>query len=86
MAKPVIAMKAGDVVINKFKLTNSIIKHWMYSAECADVFGGISPGSEFKVIETQSVRHPFWIILAIPGRDPVASLKLSAQEFVMQFA
>jgi hypothetical protein len=77
-------LKVGSKVRSRFELNKARIQHWRYGRECADIGGGLMPNAIFEISEMGHVPTK-WAKLAIPGRSPVAHLKLSAEELASGF-
>ncbi len=76
-----IHLTRGAVVSNKWLLTNARVRSWKYASECADVLGGLMPGSSLTVEEVCKTPGSVWFKLGMAGRFPPAFLKLSGEEF-----
>lgn len=86
--KPLHVVKVGATITPKRRLTNNIVKQFMYSNECADVGGGLVENTAIlEIIE----KSPFsngstsWVKVAIPGSYPKKVLKLSGEEYFTKF-
>src|SRR3982751_1311679 len=87
--KPVVAKsKANSMIVNLIE--GSVItptrfikpgKHWHYARECAGLSGGLMPGAELKVVDVSKVSGSLWVKAELPGRDPVAYLKIDGEEY-----
>jgi hypothetical protein len=81
----IIALQSGQI-ITPIRLLNRIaISHWKYAGECGDVGGGLLPGAELKIIEISKRPGAMWIRAELPGRFPSAALKISGEEYALNF-
>jgi len=62
-------------------IENARVKQWKYALECADVGGGLMPGSQLKVAEVGKAPGQMFVVARLPGTDPPRFLKISGAEF-----
>jgi len=43
------------------------------------------PGAELKVVDVSKVSGSLWVKAELPGRDPVAYLKIDGEEYALNF-
>ncbi|WP_400769372.1 hypothetical protein [Methylosinus sporium] len=83
--KPIVQLEIGESIKTTHDLTDSKIRFWKYSSECASVGGGMLKGTTFTVAEKCAVAGAMWVKLEIPGRDPPGFLKVSGEELAWNF-
>ena len=81
----IITFRAGQFITPLRDINPTMISHWRYAKECASVGGGLLPGAELKIDELSKIPGAMWLRVEIPGRHPVARLKISGEEFAVNF-
>ena len=85
---PVYKLEPGARITPKSFLTDEIVGRWTYAKESAQIGGGLVGGTAIlEVAETSGISHSggTWVRVLLPGRDPPASLKLSGEEYTLNF-
>jgi hypothetical protein len=62
-----------------------MIQYWKYKRESDSFNGSFMEGSAFKIIAVNKVPGRMWIRILVPGSDPPRYLKISGEEFSLNF-
>lgn len=81
----IISFRAGQFITPVRLINPTMISHWRYAKDCAAVGGGLLPGAELKIVELSKIPGAMWLRVEIPGRHPVATLKIAGEEFALNF-
>jgi hypothetical protein len=81
----IIALNVGQFITPIRLINRTMISHWRYAKECGDVGGGLAPGAQLKIVALSKRPGLLWVCAEIPGRSPVAALKISGEEYAKNF-
>jgi len=81
----IIRLNSGDCITPIRILNKTMVSHWRFATECADIGGGLMPGAELKVAEVSKAPGKLWVRAELPGRQPPAFLKIAGEEFALNF-
>ena len=81
----IITLQPGDRIAPKRIIQQIRVDHWKFATECGDILGGIMDGTPMKVVEVSKTPGNMWVKAELPGRNPVAYLKISGEEFALNF-
>lgn len=81
----IINLRVGQFITPTRHINPTMVAHWRHSRECANIGGGLLPGAEMKIAELSKVPGAMWVRAEIPGRHPVASLKIAGEEYAHNF-
>jgi hypothetical protein len=84
-ANMIINLQIGSVITPTRTINSVMIQHWKYAKECANIYGGLMPGSELAVAGVSTTPGAMWVAAQIPGRDPAGFLKIAGEEFAHNF-
>jgi hypothetical protein len=62
-----------------------MVAHWKYAKECADIGGGIFPGTRMRVAEVPKKPGAMRVRAELPGRTPPQCLKIAGAEIAHNF-
>ena len=79
------SLNVGQVITPRRQINPIMVSHWKYSKECASIGGGLMPGAALKIIAISKIPGQMWVQVEIPGRSPVATLKISGEEYANNF-
>ena len=83
MSTPFLQLKKGDKITPTHYISPQ--RQWDYKLECDGIGGGMMPGAELIVTQTGGFAGNAWLKVDMPAFSPTRSLKISAQEFAMNF-
>jgi hypothetical protein len=81
----IIALNPGQLITPIRVINRTMVSHWKYAAENADVGGGLLPGAELTITEVSKRPGHLWVRAELPGRSPPATLKISGEEYALNF-
>ncbi|CAN5298694.1 hypothetical protein BH11PSE10_BH11PSE10_05580 [soil metagenome] len=81
----IINLQAGGNITPLRHINPTMVTHWKYAKECASIGGGLLPGAELRIAEVSKIPGAMWVRVEIPGRDPVAFLKIAGEEYALNF-
>lgn len=81
----VISLFVGKSIAATRVLNNIQVQNWKYKNECANIGGGIMPGTQLKIIEVNKIPGNMWVKVLLPHSDPPKTLKISGEEFANNF-
>lgn len=81
----IITLQPGDNIAPTRLIQQLRVANWKYASECGDVYGGLMDGTRLKVIEVSKIPGDMWVKVELPGRHPVAYLKIAGEEFAHNF-
>jgi hypothetical protein len=75
-----------DQIIQATQFISPIkVSNWRYGRECANVGGGLSLGTQLRIVETSTVPGAMWVRAQIPGSSPPRYLKIAGEEYAGNF-
>ncbi len=81
----IVSMNVGQA-ITPIRLINPVMTaNWKYAKENGSILGGLMQGTELQIVALSKIPGQMWIQFVIPGRDPPVSMKISGEEFSMNF-
>jgi hypothetical protein len=81
----IVNLQVGKFITPIRHINPTMVSHWKYSAECASIGGGLLPGAELRIAEISKIPGSMWVRAEMPGRTPVASLKIAGEEYALNF-
>ncbi|MCW3092354.1 MAG: hypothetical protein JWP81_3423 [Ferruginibacter sp.] len=81
----IIYLTKGNIITPIRELNNTQVQYWKYGQECAYIGGGLMPGTQLIVEEVNKTPGMMWIRAAIPHSDPTKYLKISGEEYALNF-
>lgn len=81
----IINLQVGKSITPLRQINPTMVAHWKYSKECASIGGGLMPGAALKIAEISKIPGKMWVRAEIPGRTPTAFLKISGEEYALNF-
>lgn len=81
----IINLRSGSVITPTRLINSTMIRYWKYAGECANIYSGLMPGAELKVVDLSTTPGSMWVKAELPGRDPAGYLKIAGEEFAHNF-
>ena len=81
----IIALNPGQVITPIRLINRTMVSHWKYASENGDISGGLLPGAELTITEVSKRPGYLWVRAELPGRSPPATLKISGEEYALNF-
>lgn len=83
---PIQQLEGGETITPRVPITDERVRHWKYATECAALRGTLIQGVAHLTIGGISKNAgAAWVRARIPGRDPVAFLKIAGEEYAAAF-
>jgi hypothetical protein len=79
------SLSVGGYIVATRTINPTMITFWKYAKECASISGGMTPGTKLKIVEISKIPGQMWVKVEIPGRSPIAYLKISGEEYSHNF-
>jgi len=81
----IINLQVGKSITPLRHINPTMVAHWKYTKECASIGGGLMPGADLRIAEISKIPGAMWVRVEIPGRSPVAYLKIAGDEYALNF-
>ncbi|RZJ13669.1 MAG: hypothetical protein EOP39_00375 [Rubrivivax sp.] len=81
----IMTLEIGNTITPLRHINATMVSYWQFAKECADILGGLMPGAELKIVELSKIPGAMWVRVELPGRLPVASLKIAGEEYGNNF-
>jgi hypothetical protein len=78
-------LKKGDIVRLTRMINPTMVSHWKYGKECAQIGAGLAEGTRLTVEEVHATPGDMWVRVQIPGRQPPGYLKVAGEEYAHSF-
>ena len=81
----IISLRVGQSITPTRHINPTMVAHWKYAKECANIGGGLLPGAQLKIVRVSTVPGSMWVCVEIPGRTPIATIKIAGEEYGNNF-
>lgn len=81
----IISLHSGNFITPLRELTNTRMAHWKYAADCSTFPSALMPGMRLRISAVNKDAGDMWVQVAIPYTDPEKSIKISGEEFALNF-
>jgi len=81
----IIKLRAGQTITPRRIINPAMAGHWKYAQENASIGGGLMPGARLVIKAVSIVPGNMWVEVELPGRSPVATIKIAGEEYANNF-